>query len=287
MLQALKNYSPSERERILSKVVLKLLPNPVISENLGTLEDEEIRKQILAEIVPAGKPAQEALPRLSKEISELAFSRADQREIKDRLGQKGFLPIDSYSIGYRPYAKENERMFGIRRKHVENAIKQSDLCEHLLPEKLFESHRFEAFSLFVKTHVTRQPRDTFSLLVFACRSKAHLEVIDAWRLYHSEVDLSEATTALAVLKAFTEKYGKPIAKNGGKFVLYSEWPLSTTVIENKPIRDYFFVSQGSGVDTKIERRYWFAREDRNVLQIAFAFVLRMDKYRSDLEMHPR
>src|SRR5215472_9941949 len=100
MLQSLKNYSPSERERILSRTIITLLPDPGISESFTTPEDEEIRKQILAEIVPPGKPAQGALPRLSKEISEIALAHTPRQEIKDRLGQKGLLPSGGYSIDH-------------------------------------------------------------------------------------------------------------------------------------------------------------------------------------------
>jgi len=271
-------------------VILRLLPNPGISESLTTPEEEEIREKILAEIVPAGKPLQQALPRLSKEISEIALSNADTQEIKGRLGQKGLLPTGSYTIGFESYPKDNSERFGIRNSHVNDAIKRPDLSQHLLPEMLVESPRFEAFSLFIKTHTAREPIDTFSLLVFACRSMAHLDVIDAWRVYHSEVDLSHATTPLDVLKAFTEKYGYPITKAGldgvsQKFVLYARVPLRDTVTANTLAYEYFVVAQEKPGDAKSDRRYWFFRQEGNELQIAFAFVLNIVQYQRDLENH--
>src|SRR5215831_12820021 len=186
MLQVLRNYNSSEAEQILSRMVLALLPNPGISESLITPE-EEIRKKIFAEIVPPGKPLHEALERLSKEISELALSNANTREIKGRLGQKGLLPIGSYTIGFGPYLKHNSETFGVHNSDINDAIKHADRFQHLLQDMPVESPHFEAFSLFVKTHKASEPIDIFSLLVFASRAKAHLEVVDAWRVYHSDV----------------------------------------------------------------------------------------------------
>jgi hypothetical protein len=288
MLQALQNYDQSEAEQILSRMVLTLLPNPGISESLTTPEEEEIRKKIFAEIVPSGKPLQQALERLSREISELALSNADTREIKGRLGQKGLLPTESYRIGFGPYLKGNSEIFGIRNSHINDAIKWPDLSQHLFPEMFVDSPHLEAFSLFVKTHIAREPADTFSLLVFASRLKAHLEVIDAWLVYHSEVNLSHATTPLDVLQAFTEKYGKPIPKVSldgvsQKFVLYTRFFLSDYVIANPPY--HFFGTHGRPGHSKDERRYWVAHLEANTLDIAFAFVLNIVQYQRDLEKH--
>jgi hypothetical protein len=65
----------------------------------------------------------------------------------------------------------------------------------------------ETVTAWVAHPPVASPRDPSSILVVARERNAERRVHDAWRIYHSDVDLSGARSGLEVLTAFLGRFG--------------------------------------------------------------------------------
>ena len=235
MLEALKNEYPREREHILSRVALSLMPNPgIYPKSEISKEDQLIHETILREIQPSGaidKPR--VFQRLSKEISNATFSQVREEDVKTRLGQKGLLREDYYKIELSDQFNKEFTRFGVRPTYAVEALRSPGAVEHLLPNHFGQSSDQPSFSLYLKTPPVRRSADSFSLMVLSMRKGAVQTVLNAWRVYHSDVNLSPPRRPLDVMIAFADRYGLPITVGSKteKFILYEKFPVKGILSE--------------------------------------------------------
>ena len=280
MLEVLKKYSPMDKERLLSRVALALMPDPGIDPEPTLNHEEELfRRKILAKFDPS-KPHDKAriFELLSKEISNAAFARVKKNEVKARVGQKGLLRADSYNIKLSQSFKKLSMPYGIRQSHVEDALYRPDAVEHLLPSDFGQPSDQVAFSLYLKSTKVQQLRNAFTLIVVSHRVGAVQNVTAAWRIYHSEIDLSHSRRPLDAWKDFAERYGVQITVGSvtAKFVIYEKIPIigsKTDFIKG------FLKEEGHFY------QHFFLREKNGFFEVAYAFMLDVKKYISDLLEH--
>jgi len=210
-LPSLQKHSAREIEGILANLTLGLLPDPGIEDTHSDLSDGQ-RQQLLDEIrVGLGLKRDDNSPRamskiyeyLAHEITRAAFQGVDQQQIKSRLGAEGALAPSLYKIEFTDQFQRAKKR-GINERDVELVVHSPDRLQHVIADE----GSAVAISLYLREfRNTSRPSNTFSLLVVCRREGSVQKVIDGWRIYHSDVDLSRARGPLDALKSFVSVYG--------------------------------------------------------------------------------
>jgi hypothetical protein len=144
---------------------------------------------------------------LSAEMSEIGLAGADVSHIRAKVGQRGELRPELYEIQFSNKFADSEH-FGVRKNHVIEALRKPDYVEHFDPNPdPSEEKPFKPISLYTVTHNKLSNRDRFTLLARTIRNGYIQKVVEAWRVYHTDVDLSEKKLPIDIFKAFIDKYG--------------------------------------------------------------------------------
>ena len=286
MLNNLKNHSPEAIERHLASLIQRLLPHPGIEPSEAEPGDvKELQDSLLAEIrerfnLDPADQSQTAQAKLFKflveEMSEPVMKGAREKQAKARLGQNGNLRSDLYRIKFGDSFHANEVTGGIRRSHVEEALRHPNQVQHLLPERFGLGEDTLAVSIYAKHN------EKFILLVQTTRKGDTQLVGSAWRVYHSDVDLSAAYEPLEMLRAFADVYGMYFRVGHSapaKFFLYEvvpmlkgKQPVNIITIDN-PTKEACYVNT-------------LLRESNlQVWEVAIAYVINTSRYISDLRNH--
>ena len=202
MTQTLKQFTADQRALLLARIAQRYLPNPGIDPQPEiSPDDAALQERVLEEIKAHLRIASEEEPDaqkalinyLSEGMSRAVLENADLKAIEYRLGQRGTLPISSYKVKFDDDLKKS----GVTTKRVQDAIYKADQIQHLHysePEQPDKN-----LSLFLKHHLSSD-QDSYTLLVLGRRQGSVIHVFEAWRVYHSEVDLSSARTPLDFLR---------------------------------------------------------------------------------------
>ncbi|HEX6046845.1 MAG TPA: hypothetical protein VFZ22_20300 [Pyrinomonadaceae bacterium] len=286
MLQTLKNRPPQDVAAILAGLTLSLFPPEETQGTCVTPVNEPLRNKVLSEVYEklklspsdqseAGKA--ELLEYLAKEMSRAALSNADIEEIKERVGQRGDLRPGLYKIKIPDDARKlaAERFISIG--EIRDAVERPDEVEHLLPERFGVNG--EAVSLYSQKWVTEKSGELSQLLVLTRRKGYKQTVLDVIRVYESDVDLSNATTPLEMLRAFIEVYGQvqQIGERAEKFFLYETIPF----VGNHA--DVIKLPTEPEGETTISK--FFCKFSFTSVEVAIAYTILERKYRSDLRKH--
>jgi len=307
MLESLKHHSPRERERILSRVVLSLMPDPELDpQSTISVENQLIHQRILEEIQPSGTANKLGLfQRLSREISIATFSQVRKDDVKARLGQKGLLRQDLYKIELSEGFKKGTTRFGISLTDAEEALRRPEAVEHLLPDHFDQSGNQPSFTLILKTPRVKRRNDAFTLLVLSKREGTVQTVLAAWRVYHSDINISAPLRPLGVLIAFADRYGFPITVGSktANFILYEKISVKGALSEMikgpsgiKMSLNQFTQQIQFSVDPGVSlncQTHLFVRVtksppiqiDGTVLEVALAFIVDLERYAADLRRH--
>jgi hypothetical protein len=214
-LSVLKDKDPKETARLLSMVSVSLLPNPGIHQVLAEGEkDSEFVKAVLTEIrdrlrLPQGDNSimtQSLIYSfLSEEISRAALANVDLNELRSRLGNKGELHPSQYEVRFRDNFSVLEYL-GIRKSHAAQAVTHPDQTTNVKAKYLPEDPHV---TISIKTVTGKRIEDKFILLVISERKGQVQEVGFAVRVYLSDVDLSDVSEPLDVLREFNNSFGSP------------------------------------------------------------------------------
>ncbi|HEV7858387.1 MAG TPA: hypothetical protein VGO91_07130 [Pyrinomonadaceae bacterium] len=222
----------------MANLTLGILPRPDIPESMAESIDPRLGEKILNELrVHLRLKRNDNSPRalgklygaLSEEMAKLALKGVDLNVVKARLGQQGSLSPSQYVIKFTVTFVRFGEKCGISRQQVESALRKPDAVEHLRPEH-FGFDLEKATSLFLKTQTTTSaPSGLYHLLILTDRHGYTLDVLNAWRVYPSDVDLSTATTPLDVFRAFVETFGTTfrIGDKEKKLFMYEKLPIQT------------------------------------------------------------
>jgi hypothetical protein len=273
----------------MANVVQALLPSPAqdqLDDSHGP--DYELMSSVLNEArritnVSVGDQSTSARGKLldvvSKEISNVVVQGKKGNEAKDRLGHSGDLHLSLYDVSYPKGFSSRYLKYGIRRSHIESAIKSPDQYQHMLPQVDLENR--SGFTLFTKFHSSGNAKDNFVLVVQAQRYRSSLAVVAAWRVYLSEVSLNRALTPIDVLREFVETYGldEDWGITTSKFLFNKKIPfdrLEPQLLEN---RENVLNPQGVCILSA------FRDKSNRVLIVAIAYSIDLTKYRRDIKKH--
>lgn len=286
MLQTLKNRDPRDVAAILAGLTLSLLPAEETEGSVVTPVNESLRNKVLSEVYQKLRlsPSEqsethkaEVFSYLAKEMSRAALSTANIEEIKERVGQRGDLRPNLYTIKIPPEARKLAAERSISVGEITEAVEHPDEVEHLLPERFGANG--EAVSLYSQKWETTKSGELSTLLVLTRRKGYTQTVLDVIRIYDSDVNLSNANTPLDMLRAFVEVYGQlqQVGERREKFFLYETIPFygdqaEVIKVPNEP--------EGELAITR-----FFCKFSATTVEVAIAYTILERKYRSDLKKH--
>jgi len=285
MLRALKHFEPREVQSILAGISANLLPESEVELSSGRIPvDPNLNDRVMQEIYhrldinPEDESA-EARGRiyglLSREMSDAVLTGVNLKPIKERLGQRGDLRPDLYIMKVRRDVQEELPLRKLKGYEVKASVERPDNYEHLLPEHF--GKQYDAVSVYVKDFGGIDP---YTILVQTHRKGDVQTVFQAWKIYHSDVDLSSVHTPLEQLLAFIGVYGVP-ARFGyeeSTFVLYQEVPR---------IGDTFNIASfvGNYPNGTELRLFAFFQVKQTSFEIAIGYAINMSLYYADLRKH--
>ena len=288
MTQTLQQLTSDRRARFLARIAERYLPNPGIDPPSEiSPEDAAIQERILEEIkahlriTSEEEPdAQKALINyLSEGMSRAVLENADLKAIEYRLGQRGELPISSYKVKFGSTGRKL-KMLGLTTNSVRTAIYHADEIQHLHYSEPEQPDR--DLSLFLK-HQISPGQDSYTLLVIGMREGSVINVAAAWRIYHLEVNLSNARSPMDYLQAFVEVYGLEfqVGDQYGKFITDIFVPKNLLSGNTEFLRDKAL--------QKVTATFRFFRRTEGLIrqgvEVAVAFEIDISKYRGDLIKH--
>lgn len=290
MLNSLKNLSSERIEQVLASLIQRFLPQPRDEEPEALPNDlKELQDSVLAEIQGNLKiePSDHSttakakiLEFLTKEMSEPVVGGARGEQAKIRLGQRGDLRPDFYKIEFGDSFREAEKR-GIKKSHVEDALRHPDEVQHLIPERI-RAEGFPAVSLYTRHHGHQRSTDRFTLLVQTMREGYTQRISSTWRVYHSDVNLSQAHEPLDMLRAFVDVYGlycRVGTSVPAKFFFYEAFPLVPGQRPTEMLK--FDAPQEALFDSSFLVRV----SPLGVIEVAIAYVIDLGRYMSDLRKH--
>lgn len=246
MIEALSNFDKVTAAGILARAALALAHStnpaaaPAVADELSVrrVVIQQVRKQ--AGVAPDDN-SEDALQRIEERLdseTDSLLGEVNDVAALDKRALDGTLPSDLYSVELVPnIADALGHRFQQERTLIEKTIKASDREQHVAPTEENNGEVF-AISLFSKYFPDKFPGRSFTMLVVAERRGFQLVVHQAWRLYPNEVDISEATDLVDMLRRFAKVYGVEIEHQGvkSKFIFRGEVPLGATVAESYKFR---------------------------------------------------
>ena len=224
MLDALKHLDAKTAAGVLADAAMRLdgyggEARPSFVENQAELEACVIDDLRHALRLPADDFSNEAVALLTEALDyradQLAGSsrRVSNVASVDDLSANGLLPSDVFHANFGAHLSINfGSRWNVEQTLANLTIKQPDLEQHIfgLPTEPTST----LVSLFARYFWHKYPAKGFWLLVVCGRAGAVLDVAQVWRLYPSEVDLSNCETLLDAVHAFARTFGKQIELDG-------------------------------------------------------------------------
>ncbi len=270
---------------ILAAAALATAPNvagdePEIAKAYRTEAQEllkEIRKHLRIDRDDHSPPAILSIANLlTKQIEETILGHADTSQILARAGQAGRLPPVMYTVDQPKSFSNLFYNLGVRRNHVEDAVKHPDDYQHLMTEKATEESK-DVISLFVKEIKSAKTGSNNWLLVQCHRQGLTQIVQSAWRIFPDTIDLTQAYEPLHLLKAFVAVFGLPVSV-AGKETLFIE----SVPYPKGPLLDWRFQAVGPDVFASISQ---VATTDPTMIEVGIGYSINLPKYREYLAQH--
>ena len=289
MLAKLRKFDQRTRAGILAGLTQELLPSPGFAEvKVPPNVPSELYATLLGDIrrqldIPPGDPSPDAMRRmlsfLNTQLREAILDTSQIKKIKERVGDKGILRPDLYTINFSDSFRDLSETMGVQRQRAKRIVLNSRVVEHLLPE-MFGQEDGQGKSLFVET--TTDP-DPHSLLILADRAKDVLTIHQGWLIFHSDVDVSNTKTPVDLLRAFVAQYGVEIMVAGrpeGKFLLYRSFD------HIRPNTQFELLRPHTPPSTPLDSNFSFRHSTVDAkIEVALAFSIDVLKYAADLRKH--
>ena len=254
-MKALRSVGDDKAQTVLSEITGALLPSPIadpewLIEARSRGDNSDVRQQVLKEARRILKINPDDMSRQANAnlleffgnlLSSYALKGADTYRIRQRLGTQGELPPEKFDIAIAKNFQELGKKRGLHTALLKEMMQAPDDVEHLLTDK------FVPISLYSKFYKSSQSSDDYIVVAEAVRRGAAVTLSNAWCVYPSDVDLSQAKKPSDILRAFLGVYGLNIvvgASLPSKFFLYQAIP----IVSNLPtetsvsLKDYAFDS---------------------------------------------
>ncbi len=289
MSSIIDSIDAKEKPKVFAAVAKAILPNPAV-ETLFEQSSvpEELQKQVLAEIrtlldISTEDSSNLASTRiydyLTKEIRRHTIRHTRERLVKQRIGGKGLLPPSLYSIKLTDYFKGTSLADGVSQIQVQRTIAEPFLVQHLSPSPNLERDTAN-LSLYVGNYDGPQQGHECTLLVITTRKGDEQQVYSAWIIFHPEVEIPRMTEPLQIFKSFVDVYGLYFRVGESlprKFVLYD------AIVQRQTKTKIISIVNPENHDYRME--HMIRVSSLNVIEVAMAFCIDVDKYRATLKAH--
>lgn len=229
-LQSLRKLPQSDRASILAGVVQRLTPSPHAGETdvpasvraAVDQAEQDLMKLLGVVSFDDAKDRAKALRFLSTAIREISMPASTIKNVRERVGDKGSLPLNLYNITFgEGWDKSSERL-GVSKAEARLAVQTADGIQHFTNGE-HSKEGVEATTLLVKHYFSRDP---YTLIVIAGRSGATLRVDGAWKSFYSDVPSEPLAEPVQFLEAFVSVFGLPMEIHGTKrkLVVYESFP---------------------------------------------------------------
>ncbi len=284
MLDVLEKRDQKSATGILAAAALASAPNvlgdePAVAKEYKVEATElltEIRRRLKIDESDKSPNATRSISEfLTKQLEQTILGGADTSKILGRAGQSGRLPPAMYIVEQPKQFGDMFYNLGVRRNHVDDAVKHPDDYQHLMTD--YGSDKERVVSLFIKEVRSARKGGSHWLLV-QCYRKGILQIAQsAWRIFPDSIDLTGAYEPLQVLKAFVAVFGLPV-RVGGVEALFIE---SVLYPKSEKLTWAF---QGASADGFASLSY-VTTQDPNVLEVGIGYSINLPKYRDYLAKH--
>ncbi|HKG47613.1 MAG TPA: hypothetical protein VKB02_12840 [Pyrinomonadaceae bacterium] len=303
-LTTLRDKDSREAARVLAALSSSLLPEPGIAETSShSALDSGVLKSVLAEIRQRLRVSKDDFSIntqskiyafVSREISKAALANTSEKNVKDRLGNKGELRPSQYQV---LMGEENTRAvieaLGNKKSHVIEAVTHPDEFVHLQASYTSEDEDIRP-TISIKSVIGKRAEDDFILLVISKREGQIQQVGPVFRIYHSEVDLRDIRQPFDILRAFVREYGLTfqIGSVVSKFIENEVIGVSRSLFNSsfsapkalKPIegtKGTYYVPFIAGAETHVQAPH----SEEATMRVLFAFVVDISKYATTMRRH--
>lgn len=286
LIRAFREAERHELQAALAAIAREFLPPPpFISAPPGASSLSAFRSRVrekLLEIVDAPAGGELTVEQRSAAVELLSASLSDvilggkESDVLARLGDKGLLSPSQYRTEFTDSFTKLLEPLGIRRNHVEAAVHYPDSVEHV---HLRQTTEMEALTISAKNLSDRPGHSTFTLLVVSTRHGDKQIVNDAFRVYHSDVNISPGSTPMDVLRSFVRVYGHPLSIG--------------TSPSQKFFLDEVFAIEGDKAVTNVDAPVEFGSEVKmtsfirlsvlGYVEVALAYAIDISRYRTTLK----
>jgi hypothetical protein len=296
MLNGLNDIDSRVAQGILANLALEMMPDPGVETERRTNAVSQyagLREQLLNELrIRLRLKKNDASPRamgklyaaLAEEMKRLSLQGEDLNKVKARLGQQGSLSPSEYQVKFSQAFRETAEPCGISESTAESVVRKPDSYEHFKPEH-FGFDPNSAMSLFLKVQKETSYSERYIILVFASRKGYVQEVESAWRVYPSDVDLSQARSPKDVLSAFVDVFGAAftLGEKTGKLFINESLPVK----HGEAGKTYFEVFKP--VDASVELGFFFGtgkfNKQSQLAEAVISFAIDYTKYAESLNRH--
>jgi hypothetical protein len=291
MIPILDNIDPQKAQGILANIALGMMPDPGIGSAANRSSvDSDLRDKLLQELrvhlrLKRDDYSLRAMAKLygamAEEMKRIALQHEDVNKIKARLGHQGILSPSQYQIKFDRTFRDVSENFGVTQYQVESAIRNPDSYQHLLPEH-FGFDPDYAISLFIKVQKQTASTERYTLLVLASRKGFVQEVLDAWRVYPSDLNLRDVSLPVDVLRAFVENFGTTfkVGEKEGKFFMNERLPI-THDKDGSDAFELFKARQSEDLTAYIG----LGKQDKTMMEAVLFFSIDYQKYAESLKRH--
>lgn len=288
MIKNLKHKSKKEAQLILAGMSGMFLLSPESSNSdSSSSPNKKLWDEILDEIKYKLKIKNEDYSAITKakiygfianEMAQLALPDKEISETKKRVGQRGVLQPNLYSVIFLDSFNQIEKTYSLKKADVISAINSPDYYDHLFPNDL----DLDSISLYAKSMEFKKER--FYLLVVAKRIGATQNVYSVWRAFQSDLNISTIDSALDILKKLVDVYGLKleIGDKSGK-LLINEVVTTTQAISGMcDVKIHVHRPRDIEAQTNAIGHTYKGRPG-SLVRIAFS--LNVTKYKNDLRQH--
>ena len=168
----------------------------------------------------------------------------------------------------------------VTRRAVERAFRTPKWIDAIVPERP-QADASDRMTAWVADSATASRDDPCSILVMTRDRSGERSVHEAWRVYHSDVDLSRARSAHDVFVAFLDRYGLDVQIAGVTRRLFTACRLPMAASGNAGIRVLGDVDRRAVHSVEIMRLI----PERAEIEVTIAFAVDEKALRQDLAKH--
>jgi hypothetical protein len=265
MLHTLATLDPAQAEAALCQAIDHFLPN------VGSVDLDPVARSLVDEVNALASPQNSPERILGDLLAELLLPPAEEAKSKDRIGERGDLPIAEYDLVF-PADWLNGMFQSVGQVEVRRAMRDPVLVEHV------HAHGTDVSGMtYVAGWATDDLAGPHLLLVVSSRTRSQLVVHNAWRLFGDLLPRTTALSAHSLLTGLTDRFGakldvSPLGKP--RLLFWREVVAGKQILINSKRDSLRYICQQTVLNP-----------EKGSLELVVAFCIELRRYGSYLALH--